>query len=161
MTPDLLPAMYARVAAGLARIDDTGVRLCAQTLPPYPWYMGGQLFCNLFVDAADTADWAEQYDRRLCLDVSHSKLAANLRHVRSPRRSTCWRRTPTTCTSSTRPASTARACRSATARSTGRCWPSSSTRTAPDASFIPEIWQGHVNDGEGFWIALERLEQWF
>ena len=31
----------------------------------------------------------------------------------------------------------------------------------PGASFIPEIWQGHVNDGEGFWIALERLEQWF
>ena len=26
------------------------------------------------------------------------------------------------------------------------------------ASFIPEIWQGHKNDGEGFWIALTRLE---
>ena len=34
-------------------------------------------------------------------------------------------------------------------------------RLAPGVSFIPEIWQGHVNDGEGFWIALERLEQWF
>ena len=32
---------------------------------------------------------------------------------------------------------------------------------APGVGFIPEIWQGHVNDGEGFWIALERLEQWF
>ena len=29
---------------------------------------------------------------------------------------------------------------------------------APDASFIPEIWQGHKNMGEGFWTALERLE---
>jgi len=28
----------------------------------------------------------------------------------------------------------------------------------PDASFIPEIWQGHKNGGEGFWIALEKLE---
>ena len=28
----------------------------------------------------------------------------------------------------------------------------------PKASFIPEIWQGHKNGGEGFWIALERLE---
>ena len=28
----------------------------------------------------------------------------------------------------------------------------------PQASFIPEIWQGHKNGGEGFWIALERLE---
>jgi N-acetylneuraminate synthase len=34
-------------------------------------------------------------------------------------------------------------------------------RLAPRAGFIPEIWQGHVNSGEGFWTALERLEQWF
>jgi N-acetylneuraminate synthase len=29
---------------------------------------------------------------------------------------------------------------------------------APGASFIPEIWQGHKNNGEGAWLALERLE---
>jgi len=29
----------------------------------------------------------------------------------------------------------------------------------PNASFIPEIWQGHKNRGEGFWVALERLEK--
>jgi len=26
-----------------------------------------------------------------------------------------------------------------------------------DAGFIPEIWMGHRNDGEGFVIALNRL----
>ena len=26
------------------------------------------------------------------------------------------------------------------------------------ATFIPEIWQGHKNNGEGAWLALERLE---
>ena len=31
--------------------------------------------------------------------------------------------------------------------------------SAPRASFIPEIWQGHKNGGEGFWIALEKLEK--
>ncbi len=30
---------------------------------------------------------------------------------------------------------------------------------APKASFIPEIWQGHKNNGEGFWVALEKLEK--
>ena len=34
-------------------------------------------------------------------------------------------------------------------------------RHCPDASFIPEIWQGHKNSGEGFWIALERLAKIF
>ena len=27
----------------------------------------------------------------------------------------------------------------------------------PEASFIPEIWQGHKDFGRGFWIALNRL----
>ena len=31
-------------------------------------------------------------------------------------------------------------------------------RHCPRASFIPEIWQGHKNGGEGAWLALERLE---
>jgi hypothetical protein len=30
--------------------------------------------------------------------------------------------------------------------------------SCPNASFIPEIWQGHKNNGEGFWIALQKLE---
>jgi N-acetylneuraminate synthase len=29
---------------------------------------------------------------------------------------------------------------------------------APQATFIPEIWQGHKNNGEGAWLALEHLE---
>ena len=31
-------------------------------------------------------------------------------------------------------------------------------RLAPNVPFIPEIWQGHNNQGEGFWLAMERLE---
>ena len=32
---------------------------------------------------------------------------------------------------------------------------------SPNTSFIPEIWQGHKNDGEGFWEVLEKLETYF
>lgn len=34
-------------------------------------------------------------------------------------------------------------------------------RMAPGKPFIPEIWMGHVNNGQGFWHALNLLEQWF
>ena len=124
---DELPDMYARVAAGLDRVDDSGVRLSCQTLPPFPWYMGGQLYCNLFVRASDTAQFASRYrvgSASTCRTPSSRRRSSG---SRSPTRSSCWHRTATTCTSSTRWGSTARACRSATARSTGRCWPASST----------------------------------
>ena len=153
-TPGSRPASTASTTPGCGS--------SRQTLPPFPWYMGGQLYCNLFVGAADTAEFATRYGRRLCLDVSHTKLAANLPRAAVLRGGRPARPAqPTTCTSSTPSASTARASRSATARSTGRCSPASSTVLAPGVGFIPEIWQGHVNNGEGFWLALERLEQWF
>jgi N-acetylneuraminate synthase len=161
VTADELAPMYARVAAGLDRIDDSGVRLCAQTLPPYPWYMGGQLYCNLFVNPVDTAAFAEKYDRRLCLDVSHSKLAANF--VGMPFSEAVELLAP-------------HAEHLHLVDATGvdgegvqvgdgeidwALLGQQLDHLSPGVSFIPEIWQGHVNDGEGFWIALERLEQWF
>ncbi|GAA1916842.1 N-acetylneuraminate synthase family protein [Nocardioides hwasunensis] len=161
VTPAEREAMYARVADGLARVDDSGVRLCAQTLPPYPWYMGGQLYCNLFVDPRDTAEFAARYDRRLCFDVSHSKLSANYLGM-----------TFADATDLLAPHTEHLHLVDATGVDgegvqvgDGEIdWAVLAQQLdamSPGVSFIPEIWQGHVNDGEGFWIALERLEQWF
>lgn len=156
-----LPAMYARVADGLGRIDDEGVRLTFQTLPPFPWYMGGQLFCNLFVRASDTAAFAERYGRRLTLDISHSKLSAN--YAKRPFSEYVELLAPH--------ADHLHLVDSVGVDGEGVQigegeidWPALAAqldRLCPDASFIPEIWQGHVNNGEGFWTALDRLETWF
>ncbi|MGH9214074.1 MAG: N-acetylneuraminate synthase family protein, partial [Acidimicrobiales bacterium] len=75
--PDARAAGYDRIAAGLASLDAGNATLLAQTLPPFPWYRGGQLFCNLFVDPRDTSRFCEQSQTRLCLDTAHTKLAAN------------------------------------------------------------------------------------
>ena len=39
-------AKYERIGEALGRLDTAGVRLAAQTLPPYPWLMGGQSLCR-------------------------------------------------------------------------------------------------------------------
>jgi len=157
---DALPRLYERVAAGLDRIDFTGVRFGAQTLPPFPWYMGGQLYCNLFVRAEDTAAFARDTGRQLVLDVSHSKLSAT------------WEGRPF---SEYAAALAPHAVHLHLVDAVGVDgegvqvgegdidWPvlcEQLDRLCPTAGFIPEIWQGHVNNGEGFWLALERLEQW-
>jgi N-acetylneuraminate synthase len=46
-------------------------------LPPFPWNFGGQLYLNLFVERDDTLAFCQRYGYRLCLDISHSKLACN------------------------------------------------------------------------------------
>ena len=154
-------ARYDRVIEGLSRLDLTGVEVVAQTLPPFPWYLGGQLHCNLFVDAADTAQFARDAGIGLCLDVSHSKLACNHRGVSFSE-----------FVEEVGPY--VRHLHLVDAHGTDGegiqvgegdiDWPvlaAQLDRLAPGVGFIPEIWQGHKNDGEGFWIALDRLEQWF
>jgi sialic acid synthase SpsE/sugar phosphate isomerase/epimerase len=158
---DELPDMYARVAAGLDRVDDTGVRLSCQTLPPFPWYMGGQLYCNLFVRPEDTARFAQQYGRRLCLDVSHSKLAANF--IGQPFSEAVALLAPHA--EHLHLVDAVGVDGEGVQVGEGEVdWAVLAEQLdalAPGVSFIPEIWQGHVNNGEGFWVALERLEQWF
>lgn len=160
LRPEELPALYARVAEALKRIDDDGVRLCAQTLPPFPWYMGGQLYCNLFVNPVDTAEFAATYDRRLVFDVSHSKLAANFAGM--PFEHATDLLAPHTEHLHLVDASGVDG--EGVQVGEGEVdWALLATQLdalCPTAGFIPEIWQGHVNNGEGFWTALERLEQW-
>ncbi|WP_058235184.1 N-acetylneuraminate synthase family protein [Devriesea agamarum] len=152
--------MYERIQRGLERLDETGVRLTAQTLPPFPWLMGGQQFHNLFMDPEDTVWFCEKYGRRLTFDVSHSKLAANF---------------------AGRPFSEyvdlmgphiehlhivdavgvdGEGVQVGNGEVDFRDLAERLAVHAPHASFIPEIWQGHVNNGEGFFIALDRLRAW-
>ncbi|MBM6404315.1 N-acetylneuraminate synthase family protein [Phycicoccus sp. CSK15P-2] len=158
---DEIPDMYARVAAGLDRVDDSGVRLACQTLPPFPWYMGGQLYCNLFVRPDDTAEFAQRYGRRLCLDVSHSKLAATFLGVPFSRAVDLLAPHTEHLHLVDAVGVDGEGVQVGDGEVDWAVLAEQLDAHAPGVSFIPEIWQGHVNHGEGFWVALERLEQWF
>ena len=72
-----LDTLYGRVAESLKELDQEGVELIIQTMPPYPWLLGGQMFHNLFLDPESIAKFCKENGYRVCLDVSHSYLAAN------------------------------------------------------------------------------------
>lgn len=164
-TDGLLPRsarekLYARIHQSLSELNADGVEIIGQTLPPFPWYFGGQLYLNLFVEPEDTVAFCQQYGYRLCLDLSHSKLACN-HYARSFKEFVA--------------AVGAYTAHLHVADAKGvdgeglqigegeidfAALTEQLTQYAPQASFIPEIWQGHKNNGEGFWIALERLERY-
>ena len=161
VAPEERPKMYKRIAQAIERIDQQDVRLTAQTLPPYPWLMGGQQYHNLFMGLDDTVDFVEQYGTRLTLDISHSKLAANFHQMSF-----------STYVEKLAPLSDHLHIVDAEGVDgegpqigEGEVdWPvlaEQLDRLSPGVSFIPEIWMGHTNNGEGFWKALDRLEAWF
>lgn len=152
------PALYSLLAENLAKLDQEGVEIIPQTLPPFPWYLGGQLYLNLFVDPKDTVEFCRQYGYRLCLDISHAKLACN--HFKWSFSEFIEQVGPYV--AHLHLADTEGVDGEGLQIGEGETdFPNLAAileRIAPRASFIPEIWQGHENEGEGFWIALERLE---
>jgi sialic acid synthase SpsE/sugar phosphate isomerase/epimerase len=161
VAPAERPAMYARIHEALKRLDTDGVRIAAQTLPPYPWLMGGQQFHNLFLDPKDTVEFAEATGTKLCLDVSHSKLAANF--LGMPFSEAVELMAPHTIHLHLVDATgvDGEGVQVGEGEVDWAALADQLDRLAPDAPFIPEIWQGHVDSGEGFWTALDRLEKWF
>ena len=153
-----IPEMYKRVAQSLSLLNTEGVQILPQTLPPFPWYLGGQLHCNLFVDPEDTAEFARSTGLKLCFDISHSKLAAN-------HRGRCFNEYIELLAPLTGHFHIVDA---AGIDSEGLQIGDGEidfdhlakrlSVLSPNVSFIPEIWQGHKNSGEGFWVALDRLE---
>lgn len=155
-----LPRRYARVAAALERIEEDGVEILPQTMPPFPWLMGGQLFHNLFVDPEDAASFAAEHGRRLCLDVAHTKLAANHRHISFFDAIEVLAPVAAHLHVVDAAGLDGEGVQVGEGEVDFRVLAEQLDRLAPGASFIPEIWQGHQNGGEGFWVALDRLERY-
>ncbi|MBZ0147310.1 MAG: N-acetylneuraminate synthase family protein [Pseudorhodoplanes sp.] len=155
------PELYSRLAESLAVIGLEGVEIIPQTMPPFPWHFGGQQYHNLFVDEIETVDFCRRYGYRLCLDTSHSKLSCT--HNRRSFHSYIEAVAPY-----------AAHFHLVDARGTSEeglqigdgeiDWGDLANQLdaiCPNVGFIPEVWQGHKNAGEGFWIALDRLERHF
>ncbi len=151
-------ACYARFAESLLALDLADVELIPQTMAPFPWHFGGQRYQNLFVTIDDIVARCQQYQLRMCFDISHARLACN--HLGVDFYDYARRIAPITAHLHLGDAEGvngeglqigegdidfSRLCRIL-------------QEGCPDASFIPEIWQGHKNGGEGFWTALAQLE---
>lgn len=157
---ELRGILYDCVADSLSKLNLDGVEIMPQTLPPFPWYFGGQLFCNLFVDPEDTVKFVKDTGLKLCLDISHSKLACNHRG----RKFDDFVKLVGPYVGHLHIVDAKGVDGEGLQISDGEIefdiLAKQLDLLCPRIPFIPEIWQGHKNAGEGFWIALDRLEKW-
>ncbi len=129
-------------------------------MPPYPWHFGGQRFHNLFVRSEEIMDFCLQNNYRICLDVSHSKLACNLDN--KSLLEFVEKVAPITAHLHIADASgvDGEGLQIGDGEIDFSMLMKKLAEVMPEASFIPEIWQGHKNNGQGFWVALDRLEHY-
>lgn len=158
LPPDEKAERYRIFAQSLTELDMEGVELTPQTMAPFPWHFGGQRHQNIFIFPEESAAFCAAHGLRMCVDISHTKLAAN--HFGFDFAEGLARLGPHTAHLHFGDAKGLDGEGLQIGEGEidfgeiGRVL----RQHAPAASFIPEIWQGHKNMGEGFWTALERLE---
>lgn len=151
--------LYAVLAESLKQLNQEGVEIIPQTMPPFPWHFGGQRFHNLFVDAREIVRFCKQYGYRICLDLSHSKLACNHAKYSFTRFLTEVALVTAHMHIADAIGLDGEGLQIGEGEIDFREMMGLLARLVPHVSFIPEIWQGHKNNGHGFWVALDFLEK--
>lgn len=154
----VITSYYERFASSLAELDLEGVELIPQTMAPFPWHFGGQRYQNLFVKIEEIVHWCGKLGLRMCFDVSHSALTCN--HLGYDIYDFSEKIAPLTAHLHLGDAKglNGEGLQVGEGELDFPRLGAILKKGCPTASFIPEIWQGHKNGGEGFWIAMERLE---
>lgn len=156
--PEKKAQLYSVFAKSLGELDMDGVEILPQTMAPFPWHFGGQRHQNIFIFPDESAAMCRDLGLNMCVDISHTRLAAN--HFGFDFYDGIAKLGPYTRhyhlgdSKGVDGEGLQIGAGDIDFKKLGDVM----ARTAPKAWFIPEIWQGHKNLGEGFWIALERLE---
>lgn len=157
---DLLKAR-AKFAASFETLREragfVGVELLPENLPPFPWYYGGQWRSNVFIEPAEIAEFSDEHRTGICLDTSHAQLWCAHAGARL-----------TDFVLDVRPF--IRHMHVADARGVNGEGVQIGEGEVPfedilailheyNESWVPEIWQGHLHGGRGFFVAVKRLNE--
>ena len=150
---------YELVSDALKKVEQSGVTVAIQTMPPFPWHFGGQSYHNLFVSADEIVSFCRENPQvKICLDVSHSMMACNyygwdiLEFVRKVAPYNVHMHIVDA------KGADGEGVEIGEGDVDFLALFQLLNEVNPDTPFIPEVWQGHKNKGEGFWSALEYLE---
>ena len=136
------------------------VVLTAQTMPPYPWHQGGRSFHNSLVTPRSILEYINLTNLPICIDISHTAMAAN--EYQFDIYQTIEDLSPFC--SHYHISDASHSGQEGLQVGDGELdfirILSILNKTDRQSSLIPEIWQGHLNDGDGFATALRRLSSY-
>tara|TARA_B100001989_G_scaffold37351_1_gene22397 strand:+ start:7567 stop:9453 length:1887 start_codon:yes stop_codon:yes gene_type:complete len=150
--------LYETFGESLKKLDTKDVEIIPQTMAPFPWHFGGQRFQNIFVMPDEIVKWCNKFDIRMCFDISHSMLTCN--HFGLDFYEFADEISSVTAYLHMGDAKgvNGEGLQIGEGEIDFQKLSIILNEKCPDAGFIPEIWQGHKNGGEGFWVALNKLE---
>ncbi|MBI4243272.1 MAG: N-acetylneuraminate synthase family protein, partial [Planctomycetes bacterium] len=133
------------------------VMLLAENMAPLPWYFGGRWYTNYFVLPEQMIEFANDFNTKVCLDISHAKLSCNLFNYDFTKFVSLVKDYVEHIHISDAKGINGEGMQI----DEGEIDFKSFFKLYSDykGGWIPEIWRGHLNSYEGFKIALKRLSR--
>lgn len=159
LSQEIKKQKYQRVKESFAQLDLSGVEIAIQTMPPFPWHFGGQSYHNLFLDPYETIDFCEETGLKICLDISHSMMSCNhygwdfYEFIKVVAPYNVHMHIVDAKGDDGEGVQIGEG--DVNFEKLGKLL----DQYSPGIQFIPEVWQGHKNRGQGFWSALNYLER--
>tara|TARA_B100000287_G_scaffold336839_1_gene322583 strand:+ start:1732 stop:3642 length:1911 start_codon:yes stop_codon:yes gene_type:complete len=150
--------LYNNLVDSLKEIYNPKIEILPQTMAPFPWHFGGQRYQNLFMDVNEIKKFCKIMKMKICNDISHSYLACNTfgwdyyNYIKKLLPHTAHYHISDGSDHSGEGLQIGKG----TIDFNKVCKIIKSHNK--QVTFIPEIWQGHTNNGAGFWQSLKILD---
>ena len=146
---------YKNLLNNLKNFKEDNYEIVLENIPPFPWYYGGRYFQNIFSNHKEIRDFCISSNKRICFDTSHAQLYCNANHIsmreyaKSIKDHTCYLHISDAIGTDGEGAQIG--------EGNVDFEFLLSLFKSKNLGFIPEIWQGHLNEGEGFKMALKNI----
>jgi N-acetylneuraminate synthase len=159
LEPDQIEILLKQLARSLKEIEDEEVEIIPQTMAPFPWHFGGQRFHNLMMSALDIENLVKTFNFNICLDVSHTQLYCNLNHIKIENFIRKIGQYVSHIHLSDTKGTNGEGLQFSEGNSDILSILTSLNKYCSTASFIPEVWQGHKENGKGFAKAFSFISK--
>jgi sialic acid synthase SpsE/sugar phosphate isomerase/epimerase len=154
-----LKEKYLNLSKNLSKLNLNGVRLLIENMPPYPWYFGGKHYNYIFTDPKEINNFCNEKNFKICFDTSHAQLYCNKQNInlvdfiRKIKKHVAYFHFSDAIGVDGEGVQIGK----------GNIKFNSFLKEISDMDlgFIPEIWQGHLDNGKGFDVALKNLKKIF
>ena len=69
---------YKNLFKNIKKIQSKNYNLLLENMPPYPWYYGGKFYQHIFTDTKEIKKFCNEAEINICYDTSHAKLSSNM-----------------------------------------------------------------------------------
>ncbi len=148
---------YRNLFKNLKKIKSKNYNLLLENMPPYPWYYGGKFFQHIFTNTKEIKSFCSEADINICYDTSHAKLASNMLKINFKN----FTQNILKNIEYLHISDAAKLYQEGLQIGDGEIDFKMFFNLVKNLNvkFVPEIWNGHLEDGKGFKQAIYEIEK--